>query len=170
MLTIISADTRSARNVETARPRILGGPARCCRTWIASLAYGFADKLPRIADFAVWATACGTALWPAGSFVPTYEVNRRAAIERITEEDAVALCIRNLMAERTSWVGTAFDLLRAAPAFLGNDNAAVPGWPKHPGALAGRVRRAQTFLRSLGIEVLFSREGRAGTRTISISS
>src|SRR5262249_10204414 len=35
-----------------------------------------------------------------------------------------------------------------------------------PGAYA--VRR--TFLRTLGIEISFSREGRAGTRTITISS
>src|SRR5262249_31322700 len=44
------------------------------------------------------------------------------------------------------------------------------GWPKNPAALAGRLRRAQTFLRVLGIEIAFSREGRAGTRTIRISS
>src|SRR5262249_27457839 len=44
------------------------------------------------------------------------------------------------------------------------------GWPKNPGALAGRLRRAQTFLRVLGIEIAFSREGRAGTRTIRINS
>ena len=40
------------------------------------------------------------------------------------------------------------------------------GWPKSPRALAGRLRRAQTPLRALGIEITFSREGRAGTRII----
>ena len=44
------------------------------------------------------------------------------------------------------------------------------GWPKTPRALAGRLRRAQTFLRTLGIEIDFSREGRAGTRMIRISA
>src|ERR1700675_1052003 len=37
-------------------------------------------------------------------------------------------------------------------------------------ALAGRLRRAQTSLRTLGIEIAFSREGRAGTRIIRIST
>lgn len=37
------------------------------------------------------------------------------------------------------------------------------GWPRNPRALAGRLRRAQTFLRALGIDIAFSREGRAGT-------
>jgi hypothetical protein len=33
---------------------------------------------------------------------------------------------------------------------------------QNPRALAGRLRRAQTFLRTLGIEITFSREGRLG--------
>jgi len=34
--------------------------------------------------------------------------------------------------------------------------------------LAGRLRRAQPFLRALGIEVAFSREGQSGNRVIRI--
>jgi len=37
-------------------------------------------------------------------------------------------------------------------------------------ALAGRLRRAQTFLRTLGIEITFSRESRSGTRMINVST
>ena len=43
-------------------------------------------------------------------------------------------------------------------------------WPKNPRVLAGRLRRAQTPLRSLGIEIAFSREGRAGSRIIRLRS
>jgi hypothetical protein len=42
------------------------------------------------------------------------------------------------------------------------------GWPKNPRALAGRLRRVQTFLRRLGIDIAFSREGHAGSRIIRI--
>src|SRR5207247_10901889 len=42
-------------------------------------------------------------------------------------------------------------------------------WPKNPRALAGRLRRAQTFLRALGIDIAFSREGRGGSRIIRIT-
>ena len=77
----------------------------------------------------------------------------------------------NAAAERGSWVGTASDFLRAATSLAGDDiSKKSADWPKHPGALAGRLRRAQTFLRMLGIEISFSPEGRAGTRTIRISS
>ena len=37
-------------------------------------------------------------------------------------------------------------------------------------ALAGRLRRTQTFLRTLGIEITFWREGRMGTRMIRVST
>jgi hypothetical protein len=45
------------------------------------------DRLPRMADFAVWATACETALWPAGMFARADAANRRAAIESIIKAD-----------------------------------------------------------------------------------
>jgi hypothetical protein len=111
----------------------------------------------------LWATACGTALWPAGTFAHAYDANRRAAVEGLIETDPVAVCVRRLMAERTNWAGTASDLLRVATSLVGDDiSKKGVDWPKHPGALAGRLRRVQTPLRVLGIEVSFSREGRAG--------
>ena len=41
-------------------------------------------------------------------------------------------------------------------------------WPDSPRALAGRLRRAATFLRKIGIDIGFEREGRARTRMIRI--
>src|SRR5690606_27857257 len=41
-------------------------------------------------------------------------------------------------------------------------------WPDSPRALAGRLRRAATFLRKNGIDSSFEREGRARTRVIRI--
>ena len=79
----------------------------------------------------------------------------------------MAACVRELMAERGSWAGCAADLLRVG-ADRSRDAVIVGGrdWPKNPRALAGRLRRAQTLLRALGIEVAFAREGRAGSRVI----
>lgn len=39
-----------------------------------------------------------------------------------------------------------------------------------PRALAGRLRRAQTFLRMLDIEISFSRQGRSGERVIRMTA
>ena len=64
------------------------------------------------------------------------------------------------------------DLLQVGINVGGNAMAAWTrsGWPKSPRALAGRLRRAQTPLRALGIEIVFGREGRLGTRTIRITA
>ncbi len=155
------------REFEIARPRILGALLDASVRGLQTLPSVRLTSLPRMADFALWVTACGRALWPAGTFARAYDANRQAAVESIIEADPVAVWVRKIMAERGSWAGTASDLLRAASGLAGSN---VSNWPKNPGALASRLRRAQTFLRVLGIEISFSREGRAGTRTIRISS
>jgi hypothetical protein len=128
------------------------------------------DRLPRMADFALWAAACETALWPAGTFARAYTANRRAAIETIIEADPIATCVRAIMTERTTWTGSASDLLRLCAQSAGDDISRGAAWTKNPRVLAGRLRRAQTFLRTLGIEITFTREGRAGTRMIRMST
>ena len=120
------------------------------------------NQLPRMADFALWATACESAFRPAGTFEAAYSNNRRAAIENIIDTDPVAALLREIMADGAQWRGSASDLLQ-----IGANRS---GWPKSPRALAGRLRRAQTFLRSLGIGIAFGREGRLGTRTITITA
>jgi hypothetical protein len=158
------------REFEIARPRMLGALLDAVVHGLRTLGRVHLDRLPRMADFAVWATACEQALWPAGTFARAYAANRRTAIDGMIEADPVAACVRGLMAERSTWTGSAADLLCAADFADDEVWKRGAGWPKTPRALAGRLRRAQTFLRTLGIEVTFSREGRAGTRMISVST
>jgi hypothetical protein len=158
------------RQFELARPCILGALLDLVAHGLRASPRISLDRLPRMADFARWAAACETALWRPGTFRRAYEANRRAAIEDIIDGDPVAACVREIMAERSSWIGSAADLLRVGAASnceLSRDSA---GWPKNPRALAGRLRRAQTFLRALGIDITFSREGRAGDRVIRMRS
>jgi hypothetical protein len=104
---------------------------------------------------------------PAGDFLHAYKANRRSAIEDMVEADPVAARTRDIMAARVMWSGNATDLLRvAAPNPRDEASWTGVGWPKSPRALAGRLRRAQTPLRALGIEITFGREGRGGTRII----
>jgi hypothetical protein len=127
-----------------------GRPAGCGGAWGS-----------RMADFANWATRMKTAFWPAGTFARACAANRRSTII-----DSVAACVREIMVERSSWTGSAA-LLRAGADRSGDGmSRGSTGWPKNPRALAGRLRRAQTFLRALGIDISFSREGRAGSRII----
>jgi len=120
-----------------------------------------------MADFALWVAACETALWPAGTVARAYAANRRATIEVFIDADPVAACVRDMMASRNQWTGTASDFLLAADK-LQRQEASIrrPDWPRTPRALAGRLRRAQTSLRAMGIDIAFQREGRAGSRII----
>jgi len=157
------------RQFELARPRILGALFDLVARGLRTLPDVGVDRLPRMADFALWAAACETFLQPPGTFGRAYEANRRAATEGIIDADPVAACVREIMANRSTWTGSASDLLRMGADLADHSiSRGGPGWPNNPRALAGRLRRAQTFLRTLGIEMTFGRAGRAGTRTITI--
>jgi hypothetical protein len=124
-----------------------------------------------MADFALWATACESAFRPAGTLETAYANNRREAIENSIDADPGAARVREIMADRAQWTGSASDLLQAGTNVAGNSMFGKrSGSPKSPRALAGRLRRAQTFLRTVGIEIVFGREGRLGTRTIRITA
>ena len=137
---------------EAERPRILGvlldavakGLASCrapssksCRAW----------RISRL-----WATACETALWPSGTFWSAYCGNRDEAVEGVIDADPIAAAVRAVMATRTEWTGTASDLLGALAEMAGERVAKSKTWPDSPRALAGRLRRAATFLRKIGID------------------
>jgi hypothetical protein len=150
---------------KTSQPHILGALLDAASHGLRTLPEVRLEQLPRMADFALWATACEPAFCPTGGFLHAYKANRRSAIEDVVDADAVATRIRDIMAGRAMWSGNASDLLRLA-APNPRDDVSGAGWPKSPRALAGRLRRAQTPLRALGIEITFGREGRAGTRII----
>jgi hypothetical protein len=158
------------REFEIARPRILGALLDAAAHGLRELPRLRFEKLPRMADFALWGMACERALWPAGTFARAYETNRTAAIESVIDADPVVGYVREMMADRKMWTGTASDLLHAAAERANGDRISLKGThlPRSPRLLAGRLRRAQTFLRALGIEIAFGREGRAGRRTICI--
>ncbi len=164
------SETELWRDFEIERPRILGALLDAAAHGLGALGRVHLDRLPRMADFALWATACETALWPAGTFTRAYATNRRAVLEGIIDADPVAACVRELMSERSSWSGSAADLLRLSADYSGCERISrdSSGWPKNPRALSGHLRRAQTFLRALGIDITFSREGQAGSRVIRI--
>lgn len=155
---------------EAERPRILGVLLDAVVEGMRRLPETHLPKLPRMADFALWATACETALWPAGTFWAAYCGNRDEAVEGVIEADPIAAAVRALMAARTEWTGTASELLGALAERAGERVAKAKTWPDSPRSLAGRLRRAATFLRKIGIEIAFEREGRARTRVIRFTA
>ena len=155
---------------EAERPRILGVLLDAIVEGLKRLPETKLERLPRMADFALWATACETALWSAGTFWSAYCGNRDEAVEGVIDADPIATAVRAVMVTRTEWTGTASDLLGALAEAAGERTSKSKNWPDSPRALAGRLRRAATFLRKVGIEIGFDREGRARTRIIRIAT
>ena len=95
-----AAGERALARVSSAHGPASWGRCLMLRPWLARAACAFvSSELPRMADFALWATACETAFWPAGTFTRAYDANRKSAIEDVIETDPVAVCVRKLMAD-----------------------------------------------------------------------
>ncbi len=154
---------------ESKRPLILCALLDAVVEGLRRLPETRVPKLPRMADFALWSTACEKAVWTAGTFWAAYCGNLADAVVGVIEADPVATAVRSFMATRTVWTGTASDLLGALAEAADEHVAKSKTWPDSPRALAGRLRRAATFLRKISIEISFEREGRARTRIIRIT-
>ena len=163
---------------EAARPRILGALLDAVVAGLKRLPEIRLKKLPRMADFAIWATACETALrhqdgmfWEAGTFAKAYAGNIDEAVETVLNANPVATAVRAFMAMQTTWTGTATDLLDLLGRVVGEKATKAKTWPADATRLGGRLRRAATFLRKVGIEIdSGKREGRASTRIITITT
>ena len=86
---------------EATRPRILGALLDAMTHGLRRLPR--LDRLPRMADFAVWMTACEGALWEPGTFLSGYCANRAEMDETVIESDAVAIAVRSLTADCSIW-------------------------------------------------------------------
>lgn len=152
-----------------ARPRILGALLDAVVEGLKNLPTTKLPKLPRMADFALWASACETAAWPAGTFWEAYADNVEGAVDSVIEGDPVANAVRELMLARTVWTGTAAALLAVLTEAVGERTARTKTWPATPRMLGGRLRRTATFLRKAGFAVTFDKDKTAKReRTITI--
>src|SRR5262249_9300278 len=96
----------TGREFELARPHILGAVLDAAAHGLRMLPHVRLKRLPRMADFALWATACESAFRPAGTLEAAYSNNRRAAIENIVDADPVAALVREIIADKAQWRGS----------------------------------------------------------------
>lgn len=156
---------------EAERPRILGVLLNAVAKGLAELPHTKLAKLPRMADFALWATACETALWPSGTFWSAYCGNRDEAVDDVIEANPIAASVRAMMSTKTEWSGTASVLLGVLGEIAGERVAKAKSWPDSARGLTGRLRRASTVLRKVGIEIASSKKNdRSRTRLIQITT
>ena len=140
---------------EGARAGILGALLEVVSGGLRELPRTRLDRLPRMADFARWVTACeGTLGWEAGAFVRTYTDARRAATEATLEASAVATPVLAFVRAGGDWTGTAAELLAGleahVPEALRRDRMR---WPHSARGLSGALRRLGPALRAVGVDV-----------------
>ena len=139
------------RDFEKARPRILGALLDAVAGALRDLPSTNVDGLPRMADFALWATAAETALgWPKGTFTAAYKGNQVSANEVALEASLVAGPLLNLLGEQGEWAGTSSELLDALESRVSDQIKRQRTWPKRPQLMSGHLKRLSPNLRKLG--------------------
>ena len=83
---------------ERKRPQILGALLDALDVGLRRLPAIKLPELPRMADFAVWATACEQAFWKKGTFMKAYAENLVEVVDTVIEADLVGAAVRVSMA------------------------------------------------------------------------
>lgn len=142
---------------DRAQPQILGALLDGVSAALRNVDSVQLDRLPRMADFAKWATAAEPGLcWEPGTFIRAYAGNREAANDLAIEGSAVGPAILAMVRDCSEWQGTAGELLTALETNYADDKTrSRPGWPKTATRLGGIVRRLAPNLRAVGVGVVF---------------
>ena len=154
------------REFDEAKPRILGALLDAVVVALRDTDKVCLETLPRMADFAVWATGAEAALGlPPGVFMEAYTGNQDDANALVLESSPVAALVQQI-ASGDEWIGTATDLLNMLNGLAGERTQKLNSWPKTPRTLSNVLRRLAPNLRADGMEVTFGRSG--PKRTISL--
>jgi len=139
---------------EEALPEILGSLFDAVSTALRELPNVDLASLPRMADFAKWATAAESALGVGpGEFMEAYNGSRQEINERALEADPVAMAIVKLMESHEEWIGPTAKLLKELRGLVDEDVRRYKTWPKQPQYLSRQLKRLAPVLRVEGIEV-----------------
>lgn len=146
---------------EKARPLILGALLDAVVTALRHLPTIKLSSLPRMADFALWATAAETAFgWDRGAFLAAYQGNRQSANDVALEASSVARPLLDLLEEEGAWSGTSSELLTALEGRVTDQVKRQNVWPKNARSMSGHLKRLSPNLRAGGWQVTFHREAR----------
>jgi hypothetical protein len=150
-------------------PKILGALCSVLSGTLARLADTHLERKPRMADFALVATAAEEPLGLApGTFMQAYSGNRAEAIQETLDADPLGAALLTMMDTGELWDGTCKELLLKLEGLVDEGTKRSREWPKSPRSVSGRLRRLATFLRESGIHVTFPLKGAKGRRILTI--
>jgi hypothetical protein len=136
------------------RPAIMGVLLDSVAHGLKQYSQTHLDGLPRMADFALWGSACEDALWKPGTFMGAYAANITSGIENIIEADLVAGAVMDFMTTvEVEVVMSLAALLAILSERVGEKTAKHSDWPKTPRKLTGQLTRVATAVRKMGVEI-----------------
>jgi hypothetical protein len=181
VITLPSIDDTTRKDEDTLKaefkevhPRVLGALLDAVVCGLKNIGKVKLDRLPRMADFAKWLTACEPALpWKPGDFTRAYTRNRESANSAALESSTIYSYLANVFpvgddGNSGTWKGTAGELLTRLNSVARDDAKRGRGWPQTARALAGQLRRYAPNLRRVGIHVVFER-ATGGVRLIRLT-
>jgi len=152
---------------EDARPQILGSLLNAVVTAMQRLPEVRLSALPRMADFAEWATAAEPAFGcEPGAFMAAYGESQADATTTAIEASSIAEPLQELMDDRSEWNGSATPLLAELEKFASDRTVRQQAWPKAANALSGKLRQLAPSLRKIGIDIEFDQELDANRRKV----
>ena len=152
---------------EKACPRILGALLDAVVIGLGNLPNVSLKRLPRMADFATWATACERGLnIGSGEFLRLYEVNQLGGQNLALESSPLFEPLKKL--SLAGFQGSTAELFNSLNSITNEGTRRSVRWPKAPNALSSSLRRLASNLRSAGIDLQFSRADDQGRRMISM--
>jgi hypothetical protein len=144
-----------------ARAEILGALFDAVSCALRELPHVRLDRLPRMADFALWSTAAERGIgWEPGSILELYRANCEDAVEIVLDADPVAQGLQAIVPnDGDEWSGTATELLAVIEGKVSDAVRKSRSWPHLANQLGGRLRRVMPALRLHGVEIAFAKHG-----------
>jgi Domain of unknown function (DUF3854) len=163
-------EARFWQEFEIARPSLLGALLNAVSGALRDHDSVRLERLPRMADFAQWATAAENYLGLAqGAFMAAYTGNRAASNDLALEASPVAAGIISFVEDKDHWIGTSSELLKELTQRTTDDAQRQKGFPKAANSLSGILKRIAPNLRAAGVNVTRpNRAGKKGARLIEL--
>src|SRR6266478_982577 len=155
------------REFSQRQPWILGALLDAAVAGLRNLPQVKLERPPRLADFALWVSACEQALgMMLGEAMAACQANCAETRDLALEASPLYAPLAELA--REGFTGTVADLHARLDAMVSDAMRRLIRWPKAPNILSNALRRMATNLREAGIEIEFSRPDHSGRRVVSV--
>jgi hypothetical protein len=155
------------REFSERRPRILDALLDAAVAGLRNLPQVKLKRPPRLADFALWVSACEEALgMKPGEAMAACQANCVEARDLALEASPLYGPLDELA--REGFTGTVAELHARLDSMVSDAMRRSVRWPKAPNGLGNALRRMATDLRATGVELQFSRNHVQGRRVVSV--